>query len=121
MYDALRGSTRVTAVNFAEGAPLDRDKSGKLKFRNVRALAYWRLREALDPVTGDNLALPPDPELEADLKAPKWSLTTGGILIESKEDIQERIGRSPDCGDAVALAYYGVKQRKNSAVGMFMR
>jgi hypothetical protein len=36
-------------------------------------MAYWRLREALDPHTGDNLALPPDAELEADLKAPKWS------------------------------------------------
>lgn len=121
VYDALRGTTRVAGVNFAEGAPMDRDKTGKLKFRNVRALAYWRLREALDPNTGDGLALPPDPELEADLKAPKWSLTTGGILIESKEDIQERIGRSPDSGDAVALACYGVRQRKNSAVGMFAR
>jgi hypothetical protein len=47
--------------------------------------------------------------------------TGGGILIESKEDIKERIGRSPDAGDAVVLAYYGVKQRKNSAVGMFAR
>ena len=121
VYDALKGSVRVAGVNFAEGAPMDRDKSGKLKFRNVRAMAYWRLREALDPHTGDNLALPPDAELEADLKAPKWSLTTGGILIESKEDIHERIGRSPDSGDAVALAYYGIKQRKNSAVGAFKR
>jgi hypothetical protein len=121
VYDALKGTVRVTGVNFAEGAPAERDKTGKLKFRNVRALAYWRLREALDPNTGDGLALPPDAELEADLKAPKWSLTTGGILIESKEDIQERIGRSPDSGDAVALAYYGIKQRKNSAVGAFAR
>lgn len=121
VYDALRGHARVAGVNFAEGAPMDRDKSGKLKFRNVRAAAYWRLREALDPHTGDMLALPPDPELEADLKAPKWSLTTGGILIESKEDIHDRIGRSPDCGDAVVLAYYGVKQRTNSALGAFAR
>lgn len=121
VYDALKGSVRVKGVNFAEGAPMDRDKSGELKFRNVRALAYWRLREALDPSTGDNLALPPDHELEADLKAPTWGLTTGGILIESKEEIQERLNRSPDCGDAVVLAYYGIKQRKNSAVGMFKR
>ena len=121
VYDALRGSVRVAGVNFAEGVPMERDKTGKLKFRNVRAAAYWRLREALDPISGDNLALPPDAELEADLKAPKWSLTTGGILIESKEDIKERIGRSPDCGDALALAYYGIKQRKNSAIGAFAR
>lgn len=121
VYDALRGSVRVTGVNFAESVPMERDKTGKLKFRNTRASAYWKLREALDPVSGDGIALPPDPELEADLKAPKWSLTTGGILIESKEDIIERIGRSPDSGDAVALVYYGIKQRKNSAVGAFAR
>ncbi len=120
VYDALRGSVRVAGINFAEGVPMERDKTGKLKFRNVRAAAYWRLREALDPVSGDNLALPPDAELAADLSAPKWSLTTGGILIESKEDIKERIGRSPDSGDALALAYYGVRQRKNSAIGAFV-
>lgn len=119
-YDILRESVRVNGVNFAEGVPMERDKSGRLKFRNIRALAYWRLREALDPNTGDNLALPPDPELVADLTAPTWSLTTGGILIESKEDIAERIGRSPDCGDALALAYYGIRRGfTNSAVGAF--
>jgi hypothetical protein len=32
VYDALKGSVRVAGVNFAEGAPMDRDKSGKLKF-----------------------------------------------------------------------------------------
>lgn len=121
VYDALRGSVRVAGVNFAEGVPGARDKTGKLAFRNVRAAAYWRLREALDPISGDMLALPPDPELAADLTAPKWSLTAGGILIESKADISERIGRSPDSGDALALAYYGIKQRKNSAVGAFVR
>ncbi len=121
VYDALRGNVRVAGINFAEGVPMERDKTGKLKFRNVRAAAYWRLREALDPISGDSLALPPDAELAADLSAPKWSLTTGGILIESKEDIHERIGRSPDSGDALALAYYGVRQRKNSAIGAFAR
>ena len=121
-YDTLKGNgIRAYGVNFAEGAPELRDKSGRLKFRNVRAAAYWKLREALDPDHGDGLALPPDPELLADLCAPKWSLTTGGILIESKEDIIERLGRSPDCGDALALAYYGAGYGKsNSAVGAFL-
>lgn len=110
VYDMLRPNVpRVTPVNFAESAPqMARDKSGALRFRNMRAYAYWMVREALDPDRGDNLALPPDAELLADLCAPKWSLTTGGILIESKEDIQERIGRSPDCADALVLAYMGL-------------
>lgn len=89
--------------------------TGKLKFRNVRSWMYWRFREALDPKIGDNLALPPDPEMKADLCAPHWKLTPGGILIEPKDDslsatgdmipgLVKRLGRSPDKGDAVVMA-----------------
>jgi len=106
VYDTLVGlGIKVTGINFGAGTTAT-DKSGKIKLRNVRAEAYWKLREALDPDRGDNLALPPDPELLADLCAPKWRLTGSGILIEDKQEIIARIGRSPDCGDAVALAHY---------------
>lgn len=83
------------------------DRSGMLAMRNIRAAAYWGLREALDPVKGDDLALPDDPELMADLVAPRWKLSVSGIQIESKDEIKKRLGRSPDCGDAVVLALYG--------------
>lgn len=73
----------------------------RLKFRNLRAMIYWRFRESLDPVSGDNIALPPDQELKADLCCAMWKLTPGGILIEQKDEIKKRIGRSPDKGDAV--------------------
>jgi hypothetical protein len=104
-YDILANQQGlyVIGVNFAAGTNA-RDKSGQLALRNKRAQAYWQFREALDPKTGDDIALPDDPELLADLTAPRWKLTTSGILIESKEDIMKRIGRSPDCGDAVVLA-----------------
>jgi hypothetical protein len=103
-YDTLANQgLNVRAVNFAEGS--DRfDKTGKLKLRNMRAEAYWRAREALDPNDGDSLAIAPDNELLADLTAPKWKVTPSGILIESKEDIATRLGRSTDCGDAFVLA-----------------
>jgi hypothetical protein len=80
-------------------------RDGKLKFRNKRAESYWRFREALDPEQegGSCIALPPDPELKADLAAAHWKLTPGGVLIEEKEAIKERIGRSPDKGDAVVM------------------
>ena len=96
----------VVGVNFA-AATHTRDRSGMLSMRNVRAEAYWGLREALDPVKGDNLVLPDDPELLADLVAPHWKLSASGIQIESKDEIKARLGRSPDCGDAVVLAHYG--------------
>lgn len=108
-FDTLRSNgVRVFGVNNSEAAPpYTRDRSGKMRFRNVRAASYWAVREALDPAHNPTLALPDDPELLADLTAPRWSLTTQGILIESKEDIIDRLKRSPDCGDAVVMAYWG--------------
>ncbi len=76
------------------------DKFGNLSFFNQRAEWYWRMREALDPESGDEICLPPGRELLADLTAPRWELTTRGIKVEPKENIIARIGRSPDLGDA---------------------
>jgi hypothetical protein len=32
-----------------------------------------------------------------------------GVQIEEKQEIEKRIGRSPDCGDAVVLAFSPVE------------
>lgn len=103
VYDQLKAIDGVNGVNFAERSNAT-DKSGRLQFANVRAQAYWQFREALDPKTGDDVALPPDPELRADLCCAKWSVTMRGVQVESKDDIVKRLGRSPDCADAVVLA-----------------
>jgi len=105
-FDVIAGSTdyQIIDVNFAS-ASFATDRSGRLEMRNVRAEAYWRLREALDPETGDNISLPPDEELVEDLAAPLWTRTTSGILIESKDQLRKRLGRSPGRGDAVAISY----------------
>lgn len=105
-YDMCRDSgLPARAVNFAEGTDkLDRTKV--LRFVNLRAYCYWSLREALDPEKGDGIMLPDDAELRNDLCAPRWTMRTNGIQIESKEDIIKRIGRSPDAGDAVVLSAY---------------
>jgi hypothetical protein len=91
------------AVNVAERSEY-RDRSGKFRMVNVRAEMYWRLRELLDPAATAPAALPPDDELRADLTAPRYQITTTGIRIEPKDEIRARLGRSPDCGDAMALA-----------------
>lgn len=110
VYDALKANRAIVMpVNNSARAPdgaTDRTKT--LTFRNVRAAAYWKLREALDPIHGDDIALPPDPELRAELCASRWSLTAAGIQIEDKDAIKGRLGRSPDSVDAVVLAHYGV-------------
>jgi hypothetical protein len=91
------------AINFS-GKVENTDRTGLLRFVNMRAWAYWTLRDLLDPEKGYNLALPPDQELLSDLVAPRWSMTVQGLKIEAKEDIVKRLGRSPDCGDALVLA-----------------
>ncbi|MET7720662.1 hypothetical protein [Streptomyces mirabilis] len=78
-------------------------------FFNTRSAAYWKLRELLDPAFGAELALPPDDLLVADLTTPTWDITTGvppKIKVEPKDDVVARLGRSPDRGDAVAMAMY---------------
>ncbi len=58
---------------------------------------------------GSQIALPPDTSLLADLASTKFTTTTvaGKLVIaaERKEDVVARLGRSPDRGDAVVMAY----------------
>jgi hypothetical protein len=84
-----------------------RTKERQLGFVNKRSESYWRFREALDPGQdgGSPIALPDDPELVADLTAPTWELTPNGIKILPKDKLIEELGRSPDKGDAVVMAW----------------
>lgn len=98
----------VFAVNGAERSEV-MARAGNLRFRNRRAEMYWRLREALDPAAPVPIALPPDPELLADLTAVRYKVVTMGKLAAlqmlSKDEIREMLGRSPDKGDAVAMTF----------------
>lgn len=105
--DAMEGAI-VNGINFGAGAGEHTDRSKKLKFKNTRAAAYWKVREALDPDNGDDFALPDDPELREELCAPRFEVTPSGIQIEKKEEIIKRLGRSPDKADAFALALWGI-------------
>lgn len=91
-------------INGAAGS-LERTKTGDLGFANMRAEGIWRLREALDPTNDEQVSLPYDLKLRADLAAYRWRPTARGIQIESKEDMRARLGRSPDRGDAVWMAW----------------
>ena len=111
VVDALnrRNAKLVFGLN-GGGATDVFDKSGLLKFFNLRSRWWWHLRELLDPANGYNVALPNDPKLIADLTAPRWYRTGsrnkfGEIRVESKDDIIKRLGRSPDRGDALAYSF----------------
>lgn len=83
------------------------DSTGTVEFVNCKAAAWWALRELLDPDRGARLCLPPGDDLAAELCAPRWEMTsTGKIRVESKDEVRDRIGRSTDLADAVALAVW---------------
>ena len=104
VVDALRANgIHTIAVNGASKS-LAMSKEGELRFFNQRSELWWRLREALDPNNPNPIALPDDALLLADLTSPLWELAVGGIKVESKAEIQKRIGRSPDRGDAIVYA-----------------
>lgn len=89
------------------------------KFVNARAEMWWGLREALQ--SGD-LSLPDDRKLAADLTNVKFSYDSRGrIKLEAKDEIKKRIGRSPDRGDALAIANWARTPRIQYTQGKMVR
>jgi len=92
---------------------MEKTKDGQLAFANKRGRGMVKFREALDPdqPDGSAIALPPDPDLRADLCATTWKLSARGILLESKDgssgfgNLRQRLGRSPGKGDAIVMAW----------------
>lgn len=86
-----------------------RTKDGSMGFVNKRSEAYWKFREACDPseYQGSPVAIPPDDAiLLSDLTAPTFELVGGKIKITPKKELKKRLGRSPDRGDAVVMAWF---------------
>lgn len=111
-YDFLNDAgQKVVGVNVSEAATAT-DKSGRLRFKNLRSQLWWMMREALDPENNTGIALPPDPRLLADLCAPTWKLSGSAIYVASREEIIEKIGRSPDYGSAYILALLDTPKRR---------
>ena len=110
-YDFLNeANQQVVGVNVSESAQ-GLDKSGRLRFKNLRSELWWHMREALDPANNTGIVLPPDPRLLADLCAPTWELTGSTIQVASREQIMDKIGRSPDFGSAYVLALIDTPKR----------
>lgn len=96
-------------------ATTEKTITGLEGFANERARDWWRFREALDPEMGADIALPPDPELAAELAMPRRVPEKREILIEKKEEIRKRLGRSCDKADAVVMSWaYGTQRARDS-------
>ncbi|GAH65922.1 unnamed protein product, partial [marine sediment metagenome] len=83
--------------------------SGKPKdpvhFKNLRAEIHWGLQELLE-----DLDLPNDREVSSQLMALKYKTNSAGqIVIIPKEEIKEKLGRSPDLAEAIIYALADIK------------
>jgi hypothetical protein len=108
VYDVLKKTHDTHPMNASESAGKQRDKSGKYFFANQRSLWWWRFREALDPTSEHAIALPPKRKLRQDLRAPQYKVRSGKIVVEAKEEIRKRTGRSTDYADPIIQAWHGV-------------
>lgn len=118
VVDRLRElEQNVSAFNASANAGTATDVSGEFTFNNSRSAAWWGMRELLDPALGSTVMLPPHEQLTIDLSTPKWTVSPGSkIVVESKESINKRLGRSPDYGDACVIAFTNFKSADGTAV-----
>lgn len=97
----------VYSFKASEGANRLTDITGQYSFANMRAYCFWALRDWLDPKNKCYPALPPNGYLAEELTEIHWSFqSNGSIILEKKEDIKQRLKRSPDYSDALAETFY---------------
>ena len=95
-----------TEVNFG-GAAMDAER-----YANIRAEMYFKCRDWLEA----GGAIGQDADLKTELSAAEYRFTSNGrIILEGKDKIKERMGKSPDLADALALTFaHPVRQTDNS-------
>jgi hypothetical protein len=106
-------AAKVRGVNIGRGTigrptpkqtQKEADEVARASFANLRAQAYWELRERFQEGTID--IDPEDEDLAAQLCDLRYKRTSASkIQIESKDDMRRRGRPSPDKADAVMLAF----------------
>lgn len=109
----------IISCKYSEGAKqFDSDLSdltGQYRFVNMRAYLFWCVRDWLNPKNETGAMLPPDSQLAEEAAEIRWSFRSDGkIIIEPKEDIKKRLGRSTDKFDALANTFYPVRSTRNA-------
>lgn len=94
------------SCKFSESAEGLTDITGEYKFYNMRAYLFWCIRDWLNPANNRNACLPPCDELLEEATQIKWKFRGDVIIVEPKDDIKSRLGRSPDYSDALANTFY---------------
>jgi phage terminase large subunit len=98
------GAGVIDALMQAGHTPLEVHFSGKpldTRYLNKRAEMWFMMAEWIKR----GGAIPPDTELVRELTAPTYFFVNGKFQLESKEQIKERLGYSPDKADALCLTF----------------
>lgn len=119
------GHANAEAVGINVGLPptdamWDDGLTSREKFTNLKAEAWWKMRERFrvtyevvnglyqDDAEGEAevISIPNHSELVRQLSQPKWlRVASGKIAVESKEQLRRRGVKSPDFADALALTF----------------
>lgn len=99
------GSGWIDQLRVLQRTPVGVHFAGKAmdaqRYANKRAEMYFLTCEWIR----DGGCLPNIPELVEELTAPTYSFHKDAFLLEPKESIKARIGRSPDYADGLALTF----------------
>lgn len=100
MREEGKHTAQIVKVNVGQAS------SRPERFPSLRAEIWWEVgRIHTERGTWDLSEL--DDKTAADLLAPKWKGNARGqIEVEKKSETKKRLGRSPDDGDALLLAFY---------------
>lgn len=110
--ELLRLGQPIRALH-GQGAPVAVG-SDETKYGNLRAQMWWLAARDLQH---GRVAVPDDEELIADLVTPHWHYKNGAVYIEEKKDIKDRIGRSPNKGDAFVMWNFVRQVRGSVSIG----
>lgn len=107
IYDQLKYEIPMNQISFAEKAP---DENAQRTYANIRAFGYFKLAKLIKrglciDETSEWIDAGLISELKRELTNTHFVMNLQGrLLIEPKDDIKIRLGRSPDPADALMLA-----------------
>lgn len=82
--------------------------SQEKKYFNLRSQIWM---EAGDDFFNGNISIPDDYILRGQLSSMTFDFRGNGkVIVESKDDVKSRLGRSPDRADALVMGIYAMKQ-----------
>lgn len=87
------------------------------RYKNMRAYMWWMGAQWIK----DGGALPHIPELPAELTTPTYTFVGSQLLIEPKERVKARLGRSPNYADALFQTFAQPDMPGDIAAGLARR